>query len=214
MNGGEAAALALPWYAKAILKKGVVYMLSAKIPNDVRRAVYRREHYTCAVCDDTRYLQIHHVVKRSQGGSNSLHNLVCLCSNCHALAHGMNLTDWEVTQEDVEQAIVEYMADYYAPEWNPWRKDSPPRGGEVLRPSGTGCGAQGSYFSGAHPAPRGAILGAGRSPRRHKKPARLQPGCPVWVGCSAGRAPAACGGRRLRPTGFFAAPIQERPGER
>ena len=38
------------------------------------------------------------------------------------MAHGMNLNDWQdVTREDIEQAVVEYLADYYAPDWNPWR---------------------------------------------------------------------------------------------
>lgn len=98
-------------------------MIGANISSSVRKQVYRREGYRCALCDSTKYIQIHHVVKRSQGGTNSLHNLVCLCSDCHALAHGMNLNGWDATQEDVEQAIVEYLADLYAEEgvvWNPW----------------------------------------------------------------------------------------------
>lgn len=100
-------------------------MISANIDTKTRKAVYRREGYRCAVCDDPRHLQIHHVVKRSQGGSNSPHNLVCLCPSCHALVHGTNLTDWDVKPEDIEQAIVEYLADLYAEQgevWNPWRK--------------------------------------------------------------------------------------------
>lgn len=100
-------------------------MISANISNARRKAVYRREGYRCALCDSTRYLQIHHVVKRSEGGTDSMHNLICLCSDCHALAHGINLNDWDATQEDVEQAIVEYLADYYAPNWNPWNAEPP-----------------------------------------------------------------------------------------
>lgn len=98
-------------------------MIGANISSSVRKKVYRREGYRCALCDSTKYIQIHHVVKRSQGGTNSLHNLVCLCADCHALAHGMNLNGWEATQEDVEQAIVEYLSDLYAEEgvvWSPW----------------------------------------------------------------------------------------------
>lgn len=99
-------------------------MISANISTGKRRAVYRRECYSCAICDDNRNLQIHHVVHRSQGGTDSVQNLICLCPKCHALAHGTNLFDCEdFTQEDMEQAIVEYMADYYAPAWNPWGKE-------------------------------------------------------------------------------------------
>ena len=30
-----------------------------------------------------------------------------------------------MTQADMEQAITEYLADYYAPDWNPWGKEGP-----------------------------------------------------------------------------------------
>ena len=46
-------------------------MLSAKVSNQTRKAVYARDGYRCALCDSTKYIQIHHLVKRSQGGSNS-----------------------------------------------------------------------------------------------------------------------------------------------
>ena len=54
-------------------------MISANIPNSVRKAIYKRDGYRCALCDSNRGLQIHHVMKRSQGGSDSPHNLITLC---------------------------------------------------------------------------------------------------------------------------------------
>ena len=102
-------------------------MLSAKLTNQERRSIYRRDGYRCALCDSTRFLQIHHVVPRSQGGTNSPHNLITLCSDCHALAHGIRLRDYvDVDQETIQQAVIEYLADYYAGEgylWSPWAKD-------------------------------------------------------------------------------------------
>ncbi len=96
-------------------------MLSAKLTNQERRAIYERDGFRCALCDSTKYLQIHHHTPRGQGGTNSPHNLITLCADCHALAHGTNLRDWQdVTQEDIQQACCEYLADYYAPCWNPW----------------------------------------------------------------------------------------------
>lgn len=100
-------------------------MISAGISKQTRKKVYRRDGFRCAVCDSTKYLQIHHCVKRSKGGTNHVQNLICLCADCHAMAHGINLNEWNTTQEDMEQAIVEYLADYYAPNWNPWRKGEP-----------------------------------------------------------------------------------------
>lgn len=86
----------------------------SKISNDVRKAIYRRDGYQCAVCGDNRRLQVHHIRKRSQGGGNEQMNLITLCEKCHALAHGINLADIPFTKEDVEQTIVEYMSDLYA----------------------------------------------------------------------------------------------------
>ena len=107
--------------APELQQKGANNMISANITNAQRKAIYRREGWRCALCDSTKYLQIHHIIKRSQGGSNHPHNLITLCADCHALAHGTNLRGWQdVTQESIVQACTEYLADYYAPQWNPW----------------------------------------------------------------------------------------------
>lgn len=99
-------------------------MLSANISNEVRKSVYRRDGWRCALCDDTRGLQVHHVVRRSQGGTSYPQNLITLCWKCHAAAHGTVLPGYEDIQPaDVAQACVEYLADLYAEEgvlWNPW----------------------------------------------------------------------------------------------
>lgn len=98
-------------------------MISANITKETRLKVYRRDGYRCALCDSTKYLQIHHVIPRGEGGTNTVEKLICLCSDCHALAHGTNLRDWvDIDQEAICQAITEYMADMYAPDWNPWHK--------------------------------------------------------------------------------------------
>lgn len=99
-------------------------MISANITNETRKAVYRRDGFRCALCDSTKYIQVHHYIHRAHGGSNSLHNLITLCADCHALAHGTNLRDWQdITQEDIEQAIVEYLEDMYLEDWNPYRRE-------------------------------------------------------------------------------------------
>ena len=94
-------------------------MLPANITTATRKQVYRRDGFACALCSDPRHLQIHHCIPRSAGGSNSVQNLVTLCANCHALAHGTKLFDTELNPEEVQQAVLEYLADYYAPCWEP-----------------------------------------------------------------------------------------------
>ena len=66
---------------------------AANIPAATRRAVYRRDGYRCALCDDVRGLQIHHAMPRSVGGSDDEMNLVTLCWRCHAEAHGTFLPE-------------------------------------------------------------------------------------------------------------------------
>lgn len=105
--------------------------ITANITRALRAKVYRRDGYRCALCDDTRGLQIHHVVHRSQGGADVEHNLICLCWKCHAVAHGTAMPEYPDYMDTAElnQACVEYLADLYADEgilWNPWSKDRIP----------------------------------------------------------------------------------------
>ena len=88
-------------------------MITANIPNSVRRSVYRRDGYRCALCDSATGLQIHHIVHRSEGGSNLPQNLITLCWKCHAVAHGTRMPEYPeyVDREYIEQACVEYAAD-------------------------------------------------------------------------------------------------------
>lgn len=102
-------------------------MISANISNARRREVYRRDGYACALCGDVRHLQIHHILHRSEGGTDDAWNLITLCDKCHAIAHGHTfIVEDYMTQGDAEQAINEYMADLYARQglaWNPWAKE-------------------------------------------------------------------------------------------
>ena len=97
------------------------------IPMSTRKKVYRRDGYQCAMCSDTRGLQIHHAVKRSLGGSDFPENLITLCWKCHAVAHGMRFDDFPayIDADWMEQHIVEYLSDYYAENtgepWYPYK---------------------------------------------------------------------------------------------
>ncbi len=61
----------------------------ATIPPKVRAAVLARDRHRCATpgCGATRFLEVHHLVSRSAGGSNRAGNLVTLCARCHGFAH-------------------------------------------------------------------------------------------------------------------------------
>ena len=71
--------------------------------------------YMCALCGDSRRLQIHHYVSRGRGGCNHPMNLITLCPYCHAVIHGATdpYADY-MDAEELHQACAEYLGDLYA----------------------------------------------------------------------------------------------------
>ena len=55
----------------------------------MRREVLARDRHRCQApgCGRTRFLEVHHILSRSRGGSNRADNLVTLCAACHRLRH-------------------------------------------------------------------------------------------------------------------------------
>ena len=94
----------------------------SNIPNIIRKEVYRRDGFRCALCDDYGGLQIHHCIRKSQGGTDDPMNLITLCWKCHAVAHGVMMPEYPdyFDQAECQHAVVEYLADFYAPDWWPW----------------------------------------------------------------------------------------------
>ena len=64
------------------------------IPPKTRREVLARDGHRCRApgCGRRRFLEVHHVVARSRGGSNEPENLVTLCSGCHRVWHERRAT--------------------------------------------------------------------------------------------------------------------------
>ena len=64
-------------------QKGFNYKFSSR-----REAVLHRDKYTCQICGKkhTR-LEVHHIIYRSQGGTNDEDNLITLCKDCHDALH-------------------------------------------------------------------------------------------------------------------------------
>ena len=49
----------------------------------------------CEECGSTKWLEMHHVIYRSQGGLTEPDNLVLLCKRCHGERHGERVVDSE-----------------------------------------------------------------------------------------------------------------------
>jgi len=59
------------------------------VPPALRRAVLLRDHHSCRVpgCTNTHYVDVHHIHPRSEGGRNTLENLITICSAHHRATH-------------------------------------------------------------------------------------------------------------------------------
>lgn len=63
-----------------------------KIDPELRKAVLVRDGFTCQCCNEggeafLSVLAVHHIVEVSQGGPDTLENLITVCVNCHILIH-------------------------------------------------------------------------------------------------------------------------------
>jgi 5-methylcytosine-specific restriction endonuclease McrA len=56
--------------------------------NALRRRVLERDRWLCQFCGHRQQLDIHHIIPRSRGGSDSEDNLITLCRTCHGVIHG------------------------------------------------------------------------------------------------------------------------------
>ena len=113
--------------------------MTANVNNKIRRQVYERDGFRCALCDSTDVIQIHHIKPRGRGGAHHPMNMITLCWRCHSAAHGSLMmldqyaieSDPDATTDDriqdmmqqFELDCIQYVADYYAEQgeiWYPW----------------------------------------------------------------------------------------------
>lgn len=63
----------------------------------MRYTIYKKiadEQPYCQLCGSTNWLEIHHIVYRSENGSNDERNLIRLCKQCHMMVHS-NKKRWQ-----------------------------------------------------------------------------------------------------------------------
>src|SRR5262249_20222338 len=73
--------------------KGSQYQDPTRLDENLRIACLMRDRYTCQHCSkrDIR-LEAHHIVFRSDGGKDTLENLLTLCEQCHHHLHEGKIT--------------------------------------------------------------------------------------------------------------------------
>ena len=62
--------------------------LGRRVYRRLMKSVLERDDWRCQRCGSLEDLQVHHKIKRSQLGNDSLENLVTLCVRCHMGEHG------------------------------------------------------------------------------------------------------------------------------
>lgn len=75
---------------------------------DKRYFVFARDNYTCQCCGKSKdkILQTHHIIYRSNGGSNRVDNLITICTDCHTYQNhqkGGILYNWQEQHKKVKQ---------------------------------------------------------------------------------------------------------------
>ena len=66
------------------------------VSNEVYNIVIERDNYSCRLCGSTSWIQLHHILYRSQRKDliNNVDNCIMLCDNCHRLVHS-NKKKWQ-----------------------------------------------------------------------------------------------------------------------
>ena len=63
--------------------------VTSTVPAAIRRKVFHRDHFACVVpgCRSTRFLELHHLRHREDGGDHSTANCCVTCFGCHQRHH-------------------------------------------------------------------------------------------------------------------------------
>lgn len=74
---------------------------------DVRYFVFARDNYTCQVCKKkNKILRTHHIVYKTEGGTDRADNLITVCTDCHTSENhkvGGILYNWMIKNKKVKQ---------------------------------------------------------------------------------------------------------------
>ena len=121
------------WKSRVYKEKEVEYQLKV-LP---RGKVLKRDHYTCQSCRQrlpAYALSTHHIIPRSENGTNILDNLITLCHYCHDLIeiaeppirtrqeilyHAVSLNELEKQLTESLESMPEEF-DISRPIWHKW----------------------------------------------------------------------------------------------
>jgi hypothetical protein len=96
-----------------------------QIPRRLRRLVIERDGGVCQHpgCNNTRWLQVHHIVPWALGGPTDLDNLILICGTHHRFVHEAG---WHITGPPDKRV-------FRRPDWTPYPKPRPPITGRLAQ---------------------------------------------------------------------------------
>lgn len=72
-------------------------------------AVLNRDNYTCQCCKTKKgTMHVHHIIYRSNGGSDKMDNLITLCKDCHKKLHDGLLREFESKLPSKRKGTLKY----------------------------------------------------------------------------------------------------------
>lgn len=77
--------------------------------------IIKRAKIKCMMCGwDRTSLDIHHIIHKKNKGTDDNYNLICLCPNCHRLAHENKYDLFELLDNSIDKLFSNWK-DYYHP---------------------------------------------------------------------------------------------------
>lgn len=72
--------------------------LSPELYEEMKQRIFERDEFKCRYCGSRNNLHAHHIVYRSEQGTDTASNLVTLCVFCHDGVHQGKLCIWAEDQ--------------------------------------------------------------------------------------------------------------------
>src|SRR6056297_221512 len=75
---------------------------------NVKSYVRSRDNYICQACKAKKniILEVHHIIPKSNGGTNKVSNLITLCSNCHKKVHNNLIKCPSINNKNLKQSGI------------------------------------------------------------------------------------------------------------
>lgn len=85
------------------------YQKSNRLDENIRKAAILRDQNTCQDCGETGcQMEVHHIVPRRLNGSDSIYNLITLCTSCHEKVTSVEMDHKERFLKKIDGKEVRY----------------------------------------------------------------------------------------------------------